>query len=186
MNVFLIFIFYSFIGYVGEVFNLFIKTHKFNHRGFLIGPYLPIYGIGALLILYIENYINNIFLIFIICLIAFTILEYFASYLIEKIFHIRLWDYSKYKHNINGRICLNKTIEFGLGGVLVVLINPYLLILIKLVNYYIKLIILILFIIDFIISIFIISNIKIKPKEKDSSNELSKKVKKELKKDLID
>ena len=186
MNLFLLFLVYSFLGYLGEVFILYIKTHELNHRGFLLGPYLPIYGVGALIITYVFKYINNYFLVYLLCLIIFTLLEYFTSFFIEKVFNIRLWDYSSYKYNLNGRVCLFKSIEFGFGGLFVIVFNRFIKKLIFSINIYFKCFLLITFITDFLVSIFVICDLKLNSNQKDGSNYLSKKVKKEIKKDLID
>lgn len=192
MKLFLIFIIYSIIGYIGEVMNIFIKTHKFLHRGFLIGPYLPVYGVGALIILIINKYVKNIYLFFFICVLLFSLLEYFTSYIIEKLFNIRLWDYSKYKYNLNGRICLNKIVQFGICGLIsVYLINPIIYKIINKVDNKIIYLIIILFVLDMILSLILTGKIKLKKKKnKDNTEEVSNKVKNEIKnemkKDIVD
>jgi len=84
-----------------------IERH-FVDAGFLYGPIAPIYGTAALLIYYADIYTKNLHLpirLFIFFMIP-TIVEYITSYFLEKAFHVRLWDYSNYKININGRVCL--------------------------------------------------------------------------------
>jgi len=85
-----------------------ILERRFIDAGFLYGPIAPIYGIAALLIYFADIYTQDMHLpirIFILFLIP-TIVEYMMSYFLEKAFHVRLWDYSNYKININGRVCL--------------------------------------------------------------------------------
>ena len=126
---FLLFFIYSCIGWIVEVIDQRIEIGKWVNRGFLIGPYCPIYGVGSLLIIFLlDKYRNDILVLFILITLICSILEYVTSYLMEKIFHIRWWDYSNHKYNINGRICLSTMIPFGLGGVLLITyLNPFIL-----------------------------------------------------------
>ena len=123
---FLLFISYAFLGWCMEVICKLIQYKRFINRGFLIGPYCPIYGWGALLItILLRKYTSDIVALFALGMILCAILEYFTSYLLEKIFKARWWDYSTKKFNINGRICLNTMIPFGLLGVIMMrIINP--------------------------------------------------------------
>jgi uncharacterized membrane protein len=95
----------------------FVVKRKFVNRGFLIGPYCPIYGSGLILILVLLKDVNANFItkFFMIAFIA-SILEYITSYVMEKLFNARWWDYSNDKFNINGRVCLETFLEFGLVG----------------------------------------------------------------------
>ena len=114
---FLLFLMYSFTGWAIEVIGKLIEKGKFVNRGFLVGPYCPIYGVGCLsMILLLNGYINDPFTLFIMSILLFSFLEYFTSYFMEKIFKIRWWDYSRRKFNINGRICLEGLLVFGLAG----------------------------------------------------------------------
>ena len=125
---FILFIAYSFFGWFIEVIGKLIEQKKFINRGFLIGPYCPIYGIGALLITFLlKKYIEDPITLFIMAILVCGILEYLTSYFMEKIFHARWWDYSQRKFNINGRICLNTIIPFGLLGMFIMYVsNPFL------------------------------------------------------------
>lgn len=98
-------------------------------RGYLIGPYLPIFGFGAIFLIgYLERYQEDVFALFCFSFMICCLLEYFTSLLMEKIFHLRWWDYSNKKFNINGRICLENGFYFGLGGVLLMkYIHPWIL-----------------------------------------------------------
>ena len=124
---FLIFITYSFIGWCMEVGCKLVELKKFINRGFLIGPYCPIYGWGCILIILLLNkYTNDPLVLFIMAIVICSILEYFTSYFMEKLFKARWWDYSRRKFNINGRICLETMIPFGLLGCLIMyFVNPF-------------------------------------------------------------
>ena len=111
----LLFYLYCFAGWIWESCYVSLKSVKWINRGFLKGPRLPIYGSGSIVVLVSTIMVqNNTFLIFIIGMIAATILEYITGELMERIFHVRYWDYSDKPFNINGHICL---IIFGLGNI---------------------------------------------------------------------
>ena len=110
---------YSFIGYIVEVINVSIISKKLVlNRGFLIGPYCPIYGWGALAItILLKRYMEDPLVLFVMSTLICSIIEYLTSYFMEKKYHARWWDYSNKKFNINGRICLETLIPFGILGV---------------------------------------------------------------------
>ena len=180
-----LFFIYSFAGWLMEVIRVSKKEKKFVDRGFLIGPYCPIYGYGVLLItILLRKYTDDIIVTFFMSLIICGILEYLTSYLMEKIFKARWWDYSDRKFNINGRICLENLIPFGIGGCIIVyIINPFLLGIIDfvpdIIMHILLTFLLISYITDLIVSLKIILNLKIVKKElKDNTDEISEKVKK--------
>ena len=144
---FLYFIIYSFIGWLLEVICKFFEFKRYINRGFLIGPICPIYGYGVLtIILLIGRNTSDILSVFLKSILVCSILEYFTSYFMEKIFKARWWDYSKRRFNINGRICLETMLPFGiLGTTVVYLIHP---IIIKFVNIFISFIYLLSFCIE--------------------------------------
>lgn len=113
-NIFYYFVIYSFLGWIFESTYVSIKNKKWINRGFLTGPFCPIYAAGALSVFYCLSQIKfNIFYIYFGgCAIA-TVLEYLIGYAMEKLFHAKWWDYSYKKYNINGRICLSSTIAWG-------------------------------------------------------------------------
>lgn len=123
---FLLFLVYAIIGWVVEVINAYIKKKKFINRGFLIGPYCPIYGVGMLTIIgLLRGYTDNYIVLFILSMTICMVLEYLTSYFMELVFKARWWDYSSKRFNINGRICLETAIPFGLGGMMIMyVINP--------------------------------------------------------------
>jgi len=119
---FLVFYIYSVVGYFCEVINIY-RTHKkvVWNRGYLLGPYLPIFGFGALIItLFLADYKDNPLNLFILGMFYCGTLEYFTSLILEKIFKLRWWDYSYKKFNINGRICLETSVLFGIGAIVLV------------------------------------------------------------------
>lgn len=121
------FVLYSVIGYFIEIISVSIRSKKLTFsRGFLLGPYLPIYGRSAvLLILCFSKHNINIIEEFILCLLICTFIEYVTSYIMEKLFKVRWWDYSNRLFNIKGRICLSNSILFGLGGTFILrVLNP--------------------------------------------------------------
>ena len=167
LKIFYIFILYSILGWLMEVIIVSSKKRKITARGFLIGPWCPIYGFGALFItLLLKKYYDDPIVLFIMSFLMGTILEYITSYLMEKLFHARWWDYSDHKFHINGRVSLTTSLGLGLLGlILVYILNPFFLRIIKnipsIIFSIIMIIILIIFLTDIIVSYKIISNIKI-------------------------
>lgn len=125
-EIFLYLYIYSFLGWACESIYCSIGNKKIINRGFLNGPMCPIYGLGALAIIYLlRDYEDKVILLFIYGLIITSTLEYIGGYLLEKIFHTRWWDYSKRILNIKGRVCLKNSILFGiLCVILMKIIHP--------------------------------------------------------------
>ena len=118
---FLLFFIYSILGWAIETVYTSVLAKKFIDRGFLIGPYCPIYGFGALfMIFYLTQYKNNLLSVFLLGAIICSVLEYLTSYIMEVLFKTRWWDYSHRKFNLNGRVCGKNTILFGICGIVVV------------------------------------------------------------------
>ncbi len=189
---FFIFIFYSFLGWVIEVIRTYILNKKFVNRGFLIGPYCPIYGFGILLITLLLKGTADVSGVFLKSILICSILEYFTSYIMEKIFKYRWWDYTNRKFNINGRICLETMIPFGLGACAVMyFINPLLFKIINMFNPFIsEIIFIVLFvsiIIDAVLSITLVGKIKGIEKNTmvDSTEQLSIKIKEMIEKNRV-
>ncbi len=87
-------------------------------RGFLNGPVCPIYGHGALVVLLcLHGGCKNPLLTFLLGAVLTSLVEYITSFAMEKLFHMRWWDYSQYKFHLNGRICLLNSTLFGLASV---------------------------------------------------------------------
>ncbi len=110
---------YSILGWIVEATYCSILAKKFLNRGFLAGPYCPIYGLGSLIIVFLLlPFTHNIVFLFLIATLSTTALEYLTGWIMEELFSIRWWDYSDKKFNIKGRICLENSIMFGILGVL--------------------------------------------------------------------
>lgn len=126
VNQLLYFILYSFGGWICECLYCSIPAKQLINRGFLSGPYCPIYGCGALLITcLLTPFINQPILVFILGLVITSSLEYITSWIMEVLFHTKWWDYSKRFLNINGRVCLKNSILFGLMSLVVMyIIHP--------------------------------------------------------------
>ena len=127
---FIWFIIYSFIGWIYESAFCTIRARKWKNRGFLYGPIIPIYGIGALGVSLLSGCFPKIALsdwkVFLICMAGSAALEYFTSWVLEKLFHACWWDYSRAPLNLNGRICFPAAIGFGLAGLFVLrVIYPF-------------------------------------------------------------
>ncbi len=125
---FLIFMIYSFAGWIMEVVMSLIYKHKFINRGFLVGPIVPIWGTGALFISFVLSGTENLFVIFCVSMVGGALIEYLASWIMEQLFRVRWWDYTEKQFNVNGRVCLESIISFGLGGIMIIkFTNPPLL-----------------------------------------------------------
>lgn len=154
------------------------------NRGFLIGPYCPIYGFGALfMILLLEKYLNDPMVLFVMAVVGASLIEYITSYLMEKLFKARWWDYSDKSFNVNGRICLINSLLFGILGLVVLygihpMYHTFLIHLPEPVLIGVALFLLCLFLIDLGISVVIISQIRFNASLllKDSTYIISKQV----------
>lgn len=117
----LFFFIYSFIGWIWESCYVSARKHRWINRGFLHGPMLPIYGSGALVILISTIGVReNPWLIFLFGMFGATVLEYITGAVMERMFHVRYWDYSRQKLNLNGYICASSSVCWGLFSVLLV------------------------------------------------------------------
>lgn len=126
-NYFVLFLIYSVAGWLTEVVGGFIQFRKLSNRGFLVGPVCPVYGVGVVFLsLLLSRIADNIILTFLLGIIICGTLEYFTSYTMEKLFNARWWDYSSKKFNLNGRICLETLILFGIAAVITLkYTNPF-------------------------------------------------------------
>lgn len=124
------FFIYCFIGWVYEVITMYAFGYGFVNRGFLYGCYIPIYGFASLFFLLtlskmvkkkfkIKNIPVTPIMVFLAVFVMSSIIEYASSYILETVFHLKLWDYSGYEHNLNGRISLKSSIYFGIGGLII-------------------------------------------------------------------
>ena len=105
---------YCFCGWIFESTFVSLKSRKFVNRGFMRGPFLPIYGSGAIMMLVVSMpFQDNIFLTYIAGCIGATALELVTVELMEALFNVRYWDYSNQKFNYKGHICLSSTVAWG-------------------------------------------------------------------------
>ena len=117
----LFFFFYSFVGWVWESCYVSVRKRRWVNRGFMHGPMLPIYGSGALVVLISTIGVReNIILIFLFGMAAATVLEYVTGAGMERLFHVRYWDYSNQKLNLHGYICVSSSLCWGCFSVLLV------------------------------------------------------------------
>lgn len=184
IDILIYFITYSFLGWIMEsIFRSVCEKRPIN-TGFLRGPFCPIYGIGAIImILFLKNFSNNLILLFFISMVVFTIWEYLVGILLEKLFHTKYWDYSKHKFNFQGRICLMNSIFWGiLGVVFIQYIHPFIENIIEKVDIRLLTVIYsiigIVMLIDAITSIIKVKNIKV---TLEKIEELNKEIREKLK-----
>lgn len=116
----------SIFGWLWEGFLYIIKDDVYVNRGFLTGPWLPIYGAGGIMLeLLFHKWRDRPIMTFISSMILCTLLEYLAGWYLELTWGVKWWDYSGMPLNLHGRICLVSSLLFGLGGMLLVwVINP--------------------------------------------------------------
>lgn len=115
------FFIYSVIGWVWETIVCSVQEKKFVYRGFLNGPYCPIYGFGALAFIFFASPFSfSPITLFIAGTIIASVLEYVTSYILEKSFHTKWWDYSDHKYNLNGRIALIPSLFWGFLSVILI------------------------------------------------------------------
>ena len=190
LTVFLYFWIMSIIGWIIEVLAFIIIDKKLVNRGFLIGPYCPIYGCGGLILLCLMPFKDNLLLTFFLALLLCTILEYITSYLMELIFKVRWWDYSDDFLNINGRVCLRNALAFGfLGLIAICFVNPYLFNLIDQIPHntliVIDIVILLITLSDLIMSFNIMNNIKNTISKINTKFDATEDIKKTIKDSLL-
>ena len=188
LNYILLFLIYSMFGWVIEIINTLLRERKFVNRGFMMGPFIPIYGVGSLLAtLLLSKYENDIISLFFISIAVFATLEYLVSYFMEKIFKLRWWDYTYKKFNINGRVALDNLLAFGILGVIAIkFINPSMMKFLNSLSFDIKLILFLVlsvaFLVDYFLSFIITFNLKeiTKNVKKDSTEEIKKQIRKKV------
>lgn len=121
-----IFVIYAFFGWCTEVAYAGVNHGKFVNRGFLNGPYCPIYGCGVVLVVVVLTPLKeNLLILFIGSFLLTSIIEFFTGFILEKVFHNKWWDYSKVPFNIKGYVCLKFSIYWGLACTFVMkIIHP--------------------------------------------------------------
>lgn len=188
INYFFIFFIFSFIGWIIEIGLKFREFGRFVNRGFLIGPYCPIYGIGASLIVFTTNSLNkydySYAFVFIASVFICGLVEYLVSFYLEKKYHARWWDYSQKPMNLNGRIWIGNLILFGIGGLIIVeVLSPKFLSLFYRLEFnnrlYLSLSLGLLMLIDYIISYLVMKLIRVNIEESraDKTEEIKEEIK---------
>lgn len=170
-----------------------IPAKKFVDRGFLIGPYCPIYGFGTLsIILLLKRYMNDYVVFFVMSIIVCSVLEYLTSFFMEKIFKARWWDYSNKKFNINGRICLINSIAFGVvATVIMYFVNPEINMIISKIPedtlQIISIILFVIFAVDYVVSSKLMLSFKdtLSKVKLDNTEEITEKIKQVLREKSI-
>lgn len=121
IKIYICFFIYSIIGWIWESFLCSsVELKKLVNRGFFLGPYCPIYGLGATLSYLLLRDIDSATLIFILASIVSCTIEYIVGYILEKIFKDRWWNYDNYPFQLHGRVCLYGLVIFGLANVVIV------------------------------------------------------------------
>ena len=186
LEIIIYFITYSFLGWVMESIFRSISEKKIINTGFLKGPFCPIYGVGAIImLLFLKRFADNLTVLFIVSVVVLTIWEYLVGVLLEKLFHTKYWDYSNHKFNFQGRICLTNSIFWGiLGIVFVKYIHPVVENLMSKIDIRILIFVYsilgIVILVDMITSIIKVKNIKVTlEKIEKLNNEIKEKLKEE-------
>ena len=183
---FSLFIIYSIIGWMTECVACSIEWKRMiKDRGFLIGPYCPIYGCGGLFsYVFFSKYYDDPLTLFILAAVGASVLEYVTSYFMEKMFKARWWDYSHRRFNLEGRVCLGNALLFGLMGMIFVyLINPFFTNILKSIPNNIliiaSIIAFIIFLTDNILTFMIVTKLKLRITKikQDLTEEIDKQVK---------
>lgn len=187
INLVLLFFIFSLVGWCIEVTLKYRQFHRFINRGFFVGPLLPIYGTGAVLITVsvsaLSSVDSSVGTTFVTSFFVCGFIEYLASFFMEKKYHARWWDYSQKPMNLKGRVWIGNLILFGLGGILIYeIIDPVLLpalsSLSMLVREIVAGVLSAIFIADFIVSYFVMKLVKegVESSEADNTEAISKEV----------
>lgn len=109
----------AFLGYLWEVLLFYVQDGVFCNRGFLYGPWLPVYGVGAVLMLLIlRRFQKHPVKVFFLAVLLGSFVELFIGWFLAQVFHLRYWDYHDYPLQLGGYICLYSALGFGIAGVL--------------------------------------------------------------------
>ena len=187
INIILQFFIFGFAGWCMEVALKYRQYHRFINRGFLTGPILPIYGFGVVLITIVVGNLasveSGIVMTFALSLVICGIVEYLTSFVLEKIFHARWWDYSQKPMNLHGRVWIGNLVLFGLAGVAIIhIVNPFLFDALDRLPLNVRkvtaTVLLAIIAADYVISYFVLKLVKtgVDSSEADNTEEISKEV----------
>ena len=125
-NYFFVFLIGSISGYIYEFLFYLLVDHKLVNSGFLYGPYIPVYGTGAvLMLLLLKRFKKYPVVVFLLAMLVTGILEYITVAFMFQLYHRRWWDYTGLFLNIDGYVCLRSVFTFGIGGLLLIyIIDP--------------------------------------------------------------
>ncbi len=119
------FYFYCFVGWCIETTYVSLHQKRLVNRGFMRGPFLPLYGSGAVMMLLVSMpFREHLVLVYIAGCVGATLLEYVTGVTMEALFKVRYWDYSDKKYNFQGHICLGTSLAWGLLTILMAEIIP--------------------------------------------------------------
>lgn len=191
---FFIFFIYSVAGFLVELIFCTIAEKKIIlNRGFLIGPYCPIYGTAAVIMTFsLRRYIEDPIVVFSMGALISTTTEYITSYVMEKLFKTRWWDYTHESFNVNGRVCLKNSVLFGIGSLFIIYLSDKWLV--NLINVFdrnlfmvINVAIMVVFIVDVVISTNLIFKLRRNSElaKRDMTDEIKERVKMELSKNIL-
>lgn len=187
INIVLQFFIFGFAGWCMEVILKYRQYHRFINRGFLTGPILPIYGFGVILITLVVGNLasveSGVVTTFAISLLICGIVEYLTSFVLEKVFHARWWDYSQKPMNLNRRVWIGNLVLFGLAGVAIIhIVNPILFPALDRIPLKTRkvtaVVLLAILAADFVMSCFVLKLVKtsVDSSEADNTEEISKEV----------
>lgn len=158
------FVIYSFLGWCLEVTYKSFEEKRFINRGFLNGPYCPIYGFSSVCLIYcLSDFLDRPIRLFLVAIVLTSFIEFLTGYILEKIFKLQWWDYTTEFLNIKGYICIKFSFYWGIASlILLYIIQPKICIIVdNIVQFSIILhFILALMLYDFIISIMQIIKLK--------------------------
>ncbi len=121
LDLILVFFIISIVGWIWEVLLIWAQSGNLTNRGVLHGPWLPIYGTGGVLMIWLKERLPGKWRSFFLSSMAVCgVVEYAVSWALEKIYHTRWWDYTNMPMNLNGRICLSGLLLFGAAGLFLV------------------------------------------------------------------
>ncbi len=183
VKIIMYFMIYSFFGWVMESVLKTVVQKKPVNSGFLYGPFCPIYGFGAIIMfLFLDRFKDNIAILFLTGFFILSLWEYIVGWALEKIFHTKYWDYTNYKFNIKGRVCLLNSLFWGfLGVIFTKFIHPFIVQKVDIIKtndlIFYTTVLLIIMIGDLITSIIKVKNINIKlEKLKEITNSIKEKI----------
>ena len=186
-NIILQFFIFGFAGWCMEVALKYRQFHRFINRGFLTGPILPIYGFGVILITLVVGNLasveSGVVMTFALSFVICGVVEYLTSFVLEKIFHARWWDYSQKPMNLHGRVWIGNLVLFGLAGVAIIhIVNPVLFPALDRIPVNVRrttaVVLLAVIAADYVISYFVLKLVKVgvDSSEADNTEEISKEV----------